>query len=187
MPFNKQHGKRDQTLLKSEPHHLYQIFCSLWRQLSWRKSLLVICEVLRMFVNILTADDEYSLLNTDNLNAIISDTKNIFLICFCILEIYLKTWTFSKKTWPSYLMCFRNYGFQKTWLNKSLKRPFSENPSTSNMVSSQETFEIWTAPPLPHLLITLQDIELKKISVSNMPNLRNVCYHIDCRWQVFSS
>ena len=32
--FEKQHVKGDQTLLKSEPHHLYYIHWSLWRQLS---------------------------------------------------------------------------------------------------------------------------------------------------------
>ena len=41
-PFDKQHGKRAQTLLKSEREDLYQIYWSLWRQLSGKKSLLVI-------------------------------------------------------------------------------------------------------------------------------------------------
>ena len=66
-PFDKQHGKGDQTRLKIERHQLYQIFWSLWRILSYKKSLLVICKVLKMFVNILTADDKYFLLNRDNL------------------------------------------------------------------------------------------------------------------------
>ena len=65
--FNKQHGKRAQTLLKSESQHLYHIYWSLWRQLSWKKFLLVICKILGLFVNTLTADDKYSLLNMDNL------------------------------------------------------------------------------------------------------------------------
>ena len=50
--FDKQHAKGDQTLLKSEPHNLYHIYCSMWRQLSWKNSLLVKCKVLRMFINI---------------------------------------------------------------------------------------------------------------------------------------
>ena len=37
------------------------------RQLNCKKSLLVICKILRLFVNTLTADDKYSLLNRDNL------------------------------------------------------------------------------------------------------------------------
>ena len=32
-------------------------------------------------------------------------------------------------------MYFRNHWLQKTWLDKCLKSPFSEDPSTSNMVN----------------------------------------------------
>ena len=35
--------------------------------MSWKKSLLVTCKVLTLFVNTLTADDKYSLLSRDNL------------------------------------------------------------------------------------------------------------------------
>ena len=66
-PFNKEHGKRTQTLLKSKRQHLYHIYWSLWRWLSWKKPLLVICKILRQFVNTLTANGKYSLLNRDNL------------------------------------------------------------------------------------------------------------------------
>ena len=65
--FNKQHGKVDQTMLKSERHQLYNIYGSLWRKVSWKKSLLVICKVLIMFAIILNADDKCFLLNRDNL------------------------------------------------------------------------------------------------------------------------
>ena len=66
-PFDKQHVKLAQTLLKSEPQNLKHVYWSLKRQLSSKKSLLVICKVSRLFVNALTADDKYSLLNRDNL------------------------------------------------------------------------------------------------------------------------
>ena len=66
-PLDKQHGQENQTMLKPEPHHLYHIYWSLWKQLSSKKSLLVISKVLRMFVNILTANDQYFLPNRDNL------------------------------------------------------------------------------------------------------------------------
>ena len=46
-PFDKQHGKRSQTLLKSARQHLDHIYCSLWKKLSWKKHLLVICKILR--------------------------------------------------------------------------------------------------------------------------------------------
>ena len=47
--------------------HLYYLYWSSWRLLSWKKSLLVICKILGLFVNTLTADEKYSLLNRDNL------------------------------------------------------------------------------------------------------------------------
>ena len=66
-PFDKQYGNSDQTLLKSERQNLWYICWSMWRQLILKECLLVICKVLRLFVNTLTADDKYSLLNRDNL------------------------------------------------------------------------------------------------------------------------
>ena len=65
--FDKWHGKRAEKLLKFERQHLYQIYCSLWRQLGLKKSLWLICKVLGLFVNPLTVDDKYSLLNRRNL------------------------------------------------------------------------------------------------------------------------
>ena len=65
--FIKQHGKRAQTLLKFAWRNLYHIHWSLWRQLTFKKSLLVICKISRLFPNTLSADGKYSLLNRDNL------------------------------------------------------------------------------------------------------------------------
>ena len=65
--FGKEHGKRAQTMLKFEWKHLYHIYWSLWRQLTWEKSLLVICKVSRLFPNTLSPNGKYSLLNRDNL------------------------------------------------------------------------------------------------------------------------
>ena len=48
-PFDKLHGKRFQ------------------RQFRWKKSLFVICKILRTFVNTLTGDDKYSLVSRNNL------------------------------------------------------------------------------------------------------------------------
>ena len=43
---------------------------SMWRQFSWKKSLLVICKILGLFVNTLIPDHKYSLLLRDNLSNI---------------------------------------------------------------------------------------------------------------------
>ena len=55
------------TLFKSEWHHLYHIYWLLWRQLSWKKALIVICKTLGYFFNPLNVGHIYSLLNRDNL------------------------------------------------------------------------------------------------------------------------
>ena len=65
--FDKWHGKRAKTLLKSWGKHLYHIYWSLWRQFRLKKSLLMICKILGLFFNPLTSDHKYSLLNRGNL------------------------------------------------------------------------------------------------------------------------
>ena len=61
------HGKRAETLSKSGQQHLYHIYWSLWKQFSWKKSLLVIFKILGLFLNPLSADDKYYLLKRGNL------------------------------------------------------------------------------------------------------------------------
>ena len=56
-----------QTLLKSAPHYYYPLFSSIRGKLSWKKSPSVWYEILRLFVNILTADEKYSGSNMQNL------------------------------------------------------------------------------------------------------------------------
>ena len=65
--FKKKHGKCAQTLLKCQGQLVYQIYWSVLTQLSPKKSLLVICKISRLFINTLSADGKYSLLNRDNL------------------------------------------------------------------------------------------------------------------------
>ena len=67
LPFQKEHGKLVSTLFKFERKHLYHIYCSTGRELSCKKSLLVIWQSLRRFVNVISAVDKCSLPNRDNL------------------------------------------------------------------------------------------------------------------------
>ena len=66
LPFQKEQGKLVSTLFKFERQHLYHIYCSTGRELSCKKSLLVIWESLRRFVNTISAVDKCSLPNRDN-------------------------------------------------------------------------------------------------------------------------
>ena len=65
--FDKQYGKRAQTLLKSASRHLYHIHWSLAKKLCSKKSLLLTCEIFGLLVNTLAADEMYPVLNRDNL------------------------------------------------------------------------------------------------------------------------
>ena len=59
--INSQHVKGSETLLKSARQYFCHIFWSLWKKISSKNSVLVVSEILRLFVNILTPDDKHSL------------------------------------------------------------------------------------------------------------------------------
>ena len=65
--IEKQHGKCAQTLFKFEEMLLCHVYWSLGTQLSYKKSLLVIWKISRLFPNTLTAYGKYSVLGRDNL------------------------------------------------------------------------------------------------------------------------
>ena len=66
-PFGNEGVNGFQTLLKSAQHHYYPLFLSIRGKLSWKKLPSVWYEILRLFVNALTADDQYSGSNMQNL------------------------------------------------------------------------------------------------------------------------
>ena len=90
--FEKQHDKQSQTLLKSAWHQLHHVYWWLWRKLSWKNSVLVICKILGLFVNTLAADDKYFLLNKDILTQPIgmqfSITKTFCTVFFSFLHFW---------------------------------------------------------------------------------------------------
>ena len=101
--------------------------------------LLVLCKILRLFVNTMTADDKYSLVNRDNLTQSIRyyylrNKKNFFSIFLTISKICIKFLTILKIWSCSYRMYFQNCRLRKRWLDKCLKNPVWEDPSTSNML-----------------------------------------------------
>ena len=54
-------------MLKSARHHYYPLLSSIRGKLSYKNSPSVWCDILRLFVNALTADDKYSGSNMQNL------------------------------------------------------------------------------------------------------------------------
>ena len=65
--FDKQYGKRAQTMLKSASQHLYHFHRSLPSKFSWKKSFFLTCQILGLLVNTLATDEKYPVLNRDNL------------------------------------------------------------------------------------------------------------------------
>ena len=59
--MDSQHVKGSETLHKSTPQYFCHIFWSIWKKISLKNYVLVVSEILRLFVNMLTADDTYSL------------------------------------------------------------------------------------------------------------------------------
>ena len=138
-PFDKQHSKWAQTPLKSERQHLYYMYWSLLRQLSWKKSVLLICQILELLLNTLAVNDKYPVLNRDNL--------------MMPVEIHLSQ---KQKTFSQFFSAFLNsssnlnvlkekmtlidFLFPKLWapktsLDKCIKSPVSDDPLTSNMLN----------------------------------------------------
>ena len=61
------HGKCPQTFFKLDPQRRYHISRLLGSQLSYKKSMLGICNISKLFPNTLSTDGKYSLLDRDNL------------------------------------------------------------------------------------------------------------------------
>ena len=66
-PFEKQHRKREQTLLKSASQHIYRVHWPLATKLCSKKSLVLTCQILGLLVKTLAAYEKYPVLNRDNL------------------------------------------------------------------------------------------------------------------------
>ena len=95
-PFDKQHGKRAQALLKIASQRLYHIHWSLSSQMSWKKSLFLTCQIFGLLVNTLAADEKYPVLNRDNLTIpfqmLLSHKQKTF--CEFFGKFFKSSWNF---------------------------------------------------------------------------------------------
>ena len=118
-----------------------------------------IYKILGLFVNPLTADDKYCLLNRGNLLTLfqmqLSQKRKIFSeFFFTFSKFRFNLEYFRKKRWHSRLMYFRTYGLRNRWLDKGLKSLISEDSLRSNKVNgtkhcwnlNDNTFTIFIDP-----------------------------------------
>ena len=129
--------------MKSARHHKYPLLSSIRGKLSYKKSPSVWCDILRLFVNALTADDQYSGSNIQNLPQQVQTplsqkqkTLSWFFIAF--LKCAWNLEHFQKKRWISSPHYFRNYWCWKTWLLKRLKGLASEHHSLMNVLTGSK-------------------------------------------------
>ena len=138
--MDTQHLKGSETLQKSARQYFHHIFWSLWKKISSKISVLVVSVLLRLFVQILTPDDKYSLtvkasVSWNQFKCYYLQTKKYFLnilLNFGNLHKILTTW---KKLWASEVICFWNYRLQKAGLLKCPKSRISEHLWTVNMLN----------------------------------------------------
>ena len=120
-PFDKQHGKRSESLLKSASEDLYYIHWSMPSQLSLKKSILLTCKILGLLLNTLVADEKYPVLNIENLTILIQmqlskeqkTFSEFFFFFFALLKSILNYRHLQKNRRPSEILYFRNYRLRK--------------------------------------------------------------------------
>ena len=146
------------------------------KDIEFEKVTLMICKILRLFVNKFAADDKYSLLNRDNLTQPIqiqlSQKQKTFSRFFSAVfksrlnfEHFQTNMTLIANVFPK----LRNPKYVVRYTFQSLA---SQYPSRSNMVKAPKyssdlhgsTFTIFIA----------KDIEFEKVTLSDMQNLKTI-------------
>ena len=117
-PLDIEHGKSVETMFQSEWQQFYKSYQPPWREMHWKKSLLVIHKILRPFVNTLAVNDKHYLLNRDNLTRPIqiqlSQKQKIFSeLFFAFLKSVLNFKYFPKKDDPHSWCISGNTGSKK--------------------------------------------------------------------------
>ena len=137
--FYKQYGKSAQALLKSALQHRDHIHRSLTGKLSWKKSLLLTCQILGLLVNTLAADEKYLVLlgtiQRYQLRCNYLRNKKLFLsllLPFWNVDSSLNIW-YKKMTLVDFV--FSKLRTLKTYSDKFLKSLVSQDLSTSSMVN----------------------------------------------------
>ena len=143
--------------------------------------MLVLCKILRLSVNTLTADDKYSLLNRDNLTEpipiLLSQKQKSFSQFFsAFLKSTLNFAHFHKKKNDPHSGCvFHITVSEKSCQINVCKIRFQRSLRQETLETGRNTVEIWTTLPLPYFLIPVNIIQLERVYVSAMLNRKTLC------------
>ena len=135
-PFDSQHVKGWQTLVKSAWEHFHHIFSSLWEKPIW-KLRLVICYLLEVFHKSLTANEKYPARDCKNLSSptqmqLPLKPKTFFILLFHFLNLHQILNILRKKVIVIATL-FRKLQTVKDF-DHYLKNTISKSPPTVNML-----------------------------------------------------
>ena len=145
----------------------------------WKKCLLLIYKILRLFANTFTVNEKRDLLTIDNLTQTIQielsqKQKNFFKFFVGFLKSILNFKHLLKKDDPRSRCISGNTGSEKYgWINVS-KAVFQRTLRQTTRQMGRNTLAIWTAALLEYLLITLKVVALEKVSFSDTQNPKAV-------------
>ena len=142
--------------------------------------MLVLCKILKLFVNTLTDDEKYSLLYRDNIMQLIQillsqkqKTSSQFLSQF--LKSPLNFEHSGKKDDPHSRCISQITVYEKVDSINVCIITFERSLPQKTWQKGPKTVEICKTLPLPYLFIRVNIIKLEKVYVSAMQNLKTVC------------
>ena len=146
----------------------------------WKKSLLVIHKILRLFVNTLTVDEKHHLLNRGNLTEPIQiqlSQKQKFssLFFFAFLKVILNFKHLPKENGPNRWCISGNTDSEKQGEINVQKALFQRTRRDTTWQMYRTAVAIWMRAPLQYLLITIKVVALEKVSFIDTQNPKTVC------------
>ena len=142
--------------------------------------MLVICKFLRLFVKTLTDHDKYPLLYRDNstqpIQILLSHKKKTFSEFFAAFLKSTLTFEHFRKKDDVHSRCISQITVSEKGGQINLSKiPFKRSLPQKTLQKGPKTVEICTTLPLPCFFIPVNTIQLEKVYVSAMENIKTVC------------
>ena len=146
----------------------------------WKRPLLVIYKIVRLFFKASTADDKHYLLNRDNLTQPIQmqlcqKQKNFSEFFFAFLKPWWNFKHLRKKHDPRSWCISGSTGSEKYGYINVQTAGFQRTLRQTTREMGPNTFAMWKAKPLQYLLSTLKVVALEKVCFSDAQNPKAVC------------
>ena len=146
----------------------------------WKKSLLVIQKILKLFPSTLTVDDNHYLLNRDNLTQSIQmqlyqKQKKFSEFFVTFLKSILNFKHMAKKDTPHSWCISPNTGCEKHGSKNLQQAVFQRTLRQRTWKIGRNNVPIWMIPPLQNSSITVKVVALEKVAFSDTQNPKTVC------------